>query len=323
MTNPWSAEERAILREIHATPIPPQRRMAEYARRLPDRTLNAIRCQSQAMHITRSVDRRPWTPEACARLREQWLAGQKMADIAADLQRSAAAIAEKARRLGLPRKQRWARIVVTAEMDQAIREEYASARIGMCRRLAKRFNVEIGWIKSRARQLGLTRNTKHYAAPWGPEEDRIVENAHEQGGVRFVAQQLKKAGYHRSLHAVHCRVHILKLRWKNREVYNASQVGEAMGVDSKTVSRWIRLGYLKARKENPSGMSQCEEAHCWLIQYTDLRRFLIDHVSRYRLATCDRFWFVAMLSNTGGVGHIQHSCGSGDGSGFDEMRIAA
>lgn len=321
--NPWTEEEHAILREIHAAPMTPARRTAEYARRLPGRTLNAIHNQTRLLGIAHKIRHCPWTPEANDRLRALWIAGQKTAAIAADLGRTPCSITEQARRLGLPRKQHWARVTPTPEMDQAIRAEYAGTRVGIGRRIAQRFNVDPGWVKTRARQLGLTRSTQRYLSPWTAEEDEIIEEMHDRGGVRFVANQLKKAGYARSHHAILCRVHHLGLRWKSREVYNAGEVAAAMGVDSKTITRWIGFGYLKARKSNVSDFHQEEEPHNWLIKPTDIRRFLVEHVARYRLATCDRFWFVAMLSNTTGVGHIQNTCGAGDGGGLDEMRIAA
>lgn len=321
--NYWTDEERAILREIHAAPMTPARRTAEYARRLPNRTLNAIHNQTKMLGIAHKIQHRPWTPEACEHLRTLWRAGESTAAIAADLGRTTGSIVEQVRRLGLPRKQSWARVVVTPEMDQAIRAAYASTLVGAGRRVAERFGVDSGWVRSRASALGLTRTTQRYLVPWTPQEDQIVEDAHDRGGVRFVAEQLKKAGFTRSYHAVQCRVHQLGLRWKNREIYNASEVATAMGIDSKTIIRWIGFGYLKARKGNVSDFYKCEEPYHWLIKPVDIRRFLIEHVSRYRLATCDRFWFVAMLSNTTGVGHIQDTCGAGDGGGFDELRIAA
>jgi hypothetical protein len=220
------------------------------------------------------------------------------------------------RRLELPRRQ-YQHIVATPEMDQAIREGYGSDRRGICRRLAERLGIPVGWIKARARKLGLTRSAGDH---WTPQEDRILEEALEVGGARFIVNRLKNAGFVRSVSAVENRVHQLGLGWSAaRDIYNAADLALAMGVGDKTVVKWIRQGLLKGHLENPSGLSFSEEQGRWMIRHKDARKFLIENPSVYRLNTVDRHWFIATLAE-GHAAKIQEHCGVRKvaASGFEE-----
>jgi len=313
----WTPEEDAILIDIRAMTLPQYHRKTLYAQRLPGRTSAAIHNRIKAMNLSRRPARNKvrWTEEQRAVLRRE--APHKDAgEIATLIGRTASSVSNELRRLGLPRRQ-WQHIVATPEIDQAIREAYGSSRRGFCGRVAEQLGLETGWVKARARKLGLTRSTRGY---WTPEEDRLIESLVETGGARFIANRLKDAGFVRSVSAVENRVFQLGASFLSRDTYNASEFATAMGVCSKTVVRWIRQGLLKGHQENPSGLSHGEEQHRWMIKHKDARKFLIENPNAYRLNTVDRYWFIATLTE-GHATKIQEHCGvrTVAASGFAEL----
>lgn len=316
-THYWTPAEDAILIDIRGMAIPQYQRNALYAQRLPNRTMagihNRVKCLDLPRRPTRNAHR--WTETDREILRRE-APSKDAGEIAVLLGRSSSSVQNEMRRLNIPRR-KYQHIVATPEIDQAIREAYGSARRGICRRIADQLGIEVGWIKARARKLGLTRSTGDY---WTPQEDRILEEAMQAGGARFVMNQLKKAGFVRSTSAIENRVHQLGLGWSAaRDIYNAADLALAMGVCSKTVVKWIRQGLLKGHLENPSGLSSCEEAGRWMIWHGDARRFLIDNPNAYRLNTVDRHWFISTLAKDLAV-KIQDQCGvrAVAASGFEE-----
>jgi len=295
----WMPAEDRILKEIFAADLPAVARVQRYEKELPDRTLAAIRYRigQLELHPTRPrLATRLWTAEDIATLKQHWESKTSI-ELAEMLNRSPDAINEFAKKIGLPRKRLWAKVTATPQMDNAIRAAYNSAKRGACKAVSAHYGVPVGWVKYRARLLGLTRSLSTHKVPWTPEEDALIEEYHERGGARYVANRLKKAGYLRSVAAIEIRVRHLGLSWKNRDIYNASELATVMGVDSKTITNWIKFGYLKAHKENASGLRQADEPYHWLIAHADARKFLIEHVARYRLAMCDRYWIVATLAD--------------------------
>lgn len=316
----WTPDEDQTLREIIAGDYASRRRTAEYRQRLPNRSLAAIQRRGADLKLGRihGVYHR-WTDTDREWMRSVWPTLPR-AVIAQQLGRSVSSIGNEARRLGLFPRQSWARVEITPELDQAIIAAYNSPRRGNCRRVADRFGVDVGWVKSRARQLHLTRGLG-YRSPWTPEEDRMLEELHDKGGVRYIWSRMRAAGYTRSMHAILLRAHILCLDWHNRDTYNANEFGKIMGVDGKTIVNWIRKGVLTAHRENISGMSDREEPYCWMIKHKDARRFLIEHVGRYSLATVDRYWYVSTLAGRLGPERIHHTCGHGDA--LESYEVAA
>lgn len=316
--NHWTPAEDAALKDIRAMKIPQYQRRALFADRLPGRTTAAINARVKALDLPRRATRNHhrWADEDRDILRRE-APHKDVGEIALLLGRSSSSVGNEMRRLGFPRRQ-WQHIVVTPEIDQAIREAYGSSRRGICIKVANQLGLNVGWIKARARKLGLTRSTGSY---WTPKEDQIIEEALEVGGARFIVNQLKQEGFIRSVSAVENRVYCLGLGWSaSRDVYNASELAVAMGVCSKTVVRWIRQGLLQGHLENPSGLSYHEEPGRWMIRHGDARRFLIENPNAYRLNTVDRHWFIATLAKNHSA-KIQDQCGVRNvaASGFEEL----
>ena len=188
--------------------------------------------------------------------------------------------------------------VFTPQLDERIREIYWKRgvdkrvhRIPGIKAVAK----ELGWPKSvinrRARILGLSRPRE---GPWSAKELAILERyAHlTNEGIR---QKLAEAGFHRTVTAIRLRIEHLRLR-QNTPYYTASSVANCFGVDHHCVTRWIRLGYLKAK---PRGTQRTTEqgGDTLLIHEREIRRFIIDHPTQFDIRKCDPVWLIDLLAN--------------------------
>lgn len=307
----WTPEEDAILRAINARDLSPQYRTAAYRAQLPGRTTAAInnRTQKLGVPVRKQRPQRAWTAEEITKLKEEWRSKKTVTQLAEELNRSESSCLNRAKKLGLRTRNPWQKVTITPVLDAAIRAGYASTQRGICQRLADQFGVSPGWVKMRARELGLTRS-QGYMAKWTAEEDAMLETLMERGGIKFIQTRMKKAGYHRSLSAIQQRAYQIGLSWANmRDAMNATEFANVMGVDCKVVVGWIRRGMLKGHKEAKSGFHDQEDAKNWLIETKQIRKFLIQHVSSYKLALVDRLWYVSMLAGDDAKINIQHSAG--------------
>lgn len=310
----WSKEEDAILISILDRDLHPRVRVQEYLRLLPGRTYPAAINNRISALGRRQCSHRPqrrWTDEEREILR-QLNETHPPTEIAQVIDRTPSSVLNERKRLKLPCRV-YQKIEPTAEMDAAIREGYTHTHRGACKRLGQRFGVPAGWIKSRARKLGLTRcSGQAYLATWTAEEDAMILELQERGGAKYIWNRMRKAGYNRSMHAIENRIYHLGSGWKGRDIYNATELADAMGITSKTVCKWIRIGLLKGHKENPSGLHDTEEPWRWMIKHKDAREFLINNVNAYRLSQVNKYWFVATIADDPNPA-VQRACGNGHG----------
>lgn len=327
MAASWTPEEDAILRAINARDVSPQYRTAAYRAQLPGRTTAAInnRTKKLGSSVRKQRPPRAWTTEETATLKAEWYSKKTVKQLADELNRSEASCLNRAKKLGMKTRNAWRKVTITPELDAAIRAGYASTQRGICQRIADQFGVSPGWVKVRARELGMTR-TQGYMAKWTEAEDALLESLMERGGIKFIQTRMKKAGYHRSLSAIHQRASRIGLSWTSmRDAMNASAFASVMGVDCGVVIDWIRRGMLKGRKETFGGFHDQDEARNWLIETKHIRQFLINHISSYKLTHIDRLWYVSMLAGDDAKINIQHSAGKSSelAGGYSEHEMCA
>jgi hypothetical protein len=229
------------------------------------------------------LTRRFWTDEEQALLQAHYPTGgtraTKVALMNAGYLRSIVSIREIARRLGvrIPGRAQWKKQNTRPELDEAIRHEYRNGRPNL-KRLAERIGRPHGWVKVRAQEMGLTRVKE---PPWAAEEEALVMELVESGkAVTTIHKALRRNGYQRSLGAIRSRVERLGLQWQ-REHWTALDVAKLLSVDGKTVTRWIELGWLKAKKgRGPSTADreiQDQTKQIWVIQPRSVRTFMLTH----------------------------------------------
>lgn len=188
---------------------------------------------------------RHWTTREVAILRAHYAMGGAAACAAQLPQRSLAAIQNKAKQLGLrapqspPRQRRWAS---SEAMDAEIRRVYRTEpRKNAVNALAERIQRPRWWVSKRARQLGLI--APRFKEPaWSKEELALLEQ-HAHKADEVIARILRRAGFSRSASAIHVKRRRVKLTVvdgrRDAGLYSANEVAALLGVDAKTVTRWI------------------------------------------------------------------------------------
>ena len=166
-------------------------------------------------------------------------------------------------------------------IDAAIRRAYRQPKL-VLKKLAREVDREVGWLKWRAGVLGVRRVAEQSVRRWTEVENNLLREGLEKGhSLSTLHRQLHQAGFRRSLSAVSGHVWELQLGW-NRNWYSASEVGQLLGIESKSVAAWIEKGWLKAdRGVGIASERQTDDLEtrrlCYQITIPALRKFLVQH----------------------------------------------
>lgn len=240
------------------------------------------------------ITRRPWTQRELEALPIAYLTGGIAAARAALPQRRERAIYMQAFKLGLhsPRQKRRAvaKYEVTDQIDDAIRAYYQSDQAGQYgrgRQFAKRIGRPDWWVKKRAAILGLV-VPREKPLDWSAAEIAVLEK-HASKALPHIRRHLKAAGFVRSETAISLQ---LKRRHIDREAvdqWSAHALATLMGVDSKTVRRWIEVEGLPATRRG----NRCANGHDeYVIKRFGLRLWIASHQQLVDLRKVDRYWFL-------------------------------
>jgi hypothetical protein len=78
--------------------------------------------------------------------------------------------------------------------------------------------------------------------------------------------------------------------------YNSRQLAECFGVScSKTVTRWIELGHLKAERRGTNRL-EIQGGDMGFIHEKNIRQFIVENIALIDIRKVDKFWFVDMLA---------------------------
>jgi hypothetical protein len=245
--------------------------------------------------------RAPWTTAQEKRLRAAWAEGGLAAAVDALPERTTAALYQRAQRLGLtgkgPRRdrgsfrQRWE---ATPVIDEAIRRAYQAVKAGRSRAtavaVARAYGRPAWWVRRRADQLGLS-VPRDRGKDWSAAEDQILREA-EGTPIPRIAASLTRAGFKRTTAAVRVRMTRLKLSTaaEDPQVMSALQLGLVLGVDSRTVGRWIEKGWLAAR-----AIGEGEARQHWRIHRKAARAFVFARPEAVDLRKVEKFGFLDLL----------------------------
>lgn len=200
-------------------------------------------------------------------------------------------VIKPARRRGKERK-----YFPNEHIDRRLREIYA-ARMSNGRgglRIAD-FARSIGWPKyapiNRAREPGLCRVKEK---PWSEKEIEILQECSDLG-LPAIQRRLKRAGFERTKSAIH----IKRTRWALKGTspwFSANAVAILFGIDRHEISRWIGLGYIKARLKEQEQVNS--DRRTWLIHESDIRRFILEHPTEFDIRKItDQVWFLDLVTN--------------------------
>jgi hypothetical protein len=186
---------------------------------------------------------------------------------------------------------------VTDQIDRLIVEGYAKATSrDDIRRLAERLNRPRWWIGKRAAVLGV-RPVRRREAPWSAAELELLESlAHHS--LPVICRKLRAAGYPRTETAVGQKLKrenvSRRLARADAGVYSASALATLFGVDTKTVTRWIRDEGLPATKAG-TARTDAQGGDEWRVKAKALRTWVGDNAGRIDLRKVHNVWFIDLM----------------------------
>lgn len=245
---------------------------------------------------------RAWTTREEAVLRARYADGGARACLAELPDRSLGSIYQHARKLGLraPREagaRARQRYFFSEALDVQIRLVYQSRPSrGDINALSRKLMRPRWWISKRAAALGLV-VPRYKMSPWSPRElDLLRRKAHRHPEV--IRRAFLAAGFRRTTTAIAVKIKRLGLETADPDHYTAHALARLLGVDGKTVTRWIAAESLPAKRRGTARETTQGGDHWW-IHRADLRRWILSHAQLVDLRKVERYWFIELL---GGVG---------------------
>lgn len=188
----------------------------------------------------------------------------------------------------------------TEEIDALIRAAWLDPDKGYALRAAIQVGRPKWWVCKRAIALGLAQPVLRQPE-WTPAEDELVRSLAHLAPAN-IARKMKAAGHPRSPAAVTVRLKRLGVSRRQARldegVLSANQLAGVMGVDVKTVLRWIERENLPAvrRQMNDDEASRGS----YEIAAPRLRSWLAGHAALVDLRKVDKYWFFDLVFDVRG-----------------------
>ncbi len=242
-----------------------------------------------------------WAPEEDAILLEHYATGAAAACLPYLPGRTLGSIYQRARKLDLHAPRyipgmagvKGKKYFATDAIDDAIRAVYTQAPTrNAVRRLAIALMRPRWWVSKRAAVLGLV-SPRFKEPPWSAAEIELVrENAHKHLDV--LRRLLARNGYTRTTTAIGIQVKRRGFDTTDPNHYTAHQLAALLGVDGKTITRWIAVEGLPASKRGTMRTVQ-QGGDQWWIHRAKLRAWIGEHAQLIDLRKVERFWFLDLV----------------------------
>lgn len=257
-----------------------------------------------APYVPGKHSERFWTDEETAVVKKYYPDGGSAACLAhLGPHRTPSSVYQRATNLGLATKYGLADIKgnrapveVPTGFDDALREFYQNGdgkKRGECNAFADKWNLPRWWVTKRATKLELVMPHRK-EPPWSGAENKLMESVPLHDPDRC-AKIFREHGFARSPTAIIVRAKRLNLSRRFRETLRATSVAKILGVDSKTVTREIIQGDLKASKRKTKRTPQ-QGNDPWSVTAPDLRRYILDNIERIDLRKVDKLAFVQIVA---------------------------
>ena len=184
--------------------------------------------------------------------------------------------------------------LVTPEAHEAIRRAYqGETGNGEIRELAKALGLPRWKITKHAIDQGwITRSKKE--PDWTERELGILErSAHRSPAI--IQRHLARVGFHRSELGIVLKRKRMRFL-QNLDGHSGRAVAECFGVDEHCVTRWISLGYLKA-KQRGTKRTTIQGGDIYYIKDEWIREFVVNTVSEIDFRKVDKYWLVDLLTD--------------------------
>jgi hypothetical protein len=190
--------------------------------------------------------------------------------------------------------------IFTEAMNAEIRKVYQE-KVGMGSRqnrdspvatLARKFGIPRQTISWQAVKLGLIRRKKK-EPPWSPEEIKILE-CHAWKGLGTIQKHLSAKGYRRTKVGILIKRKHLRLL-SNLDGQSASSLADCFGIDTRTIIRWINLGYLKAYRRE-TDRTPAQGGDIYYIKDKHVKDFIMNYLDEIDIRKVDKYWLVGILT---------------------------
>lgn len=207
--------------------------------------------------------------------------------------RTASAIHGKANALGVRQNRRGSkrrRHQVGVDFDQQVQALYARGlKRGDVARFADINGVPRWFVLKRAQALGLAFQ-RVAPTPWSRRELELLQE-HAAKTPVVIARLLRAQGYKRSPTAVTVQIKRRHIDRDDPDTWSASSLAPLLGVDSKTITKWIATLGLPAERRGTQ-RTAAQGGDEWVIRRASLRLWIRDHAVLIDLRKVDRFWFI-------------------------------
>lgn len=181
--------------------------------------------------------------------------------------------------------------------DEALRAFYQNGdgkKRGECNAFADSWGLPRWWVTKRAIQLQLVMPHKK-EPPWTAAEVALMSRVPLHNPDKC-AEIFREHGFRRSPTSIVVKAKRLNLsRRATREELSATKAAKLLGVDGKTMTRWILEWELPATKRADKRLPQ-QGGSSWDIKPADLRRFIIDYLEHIDLRKVEKFAFVDLIA---------------------------
>jgi hypothetical protein len=148
------------------------------------------------------------------------------------------------------------------------------------------------WVSKRALTLGLT-SPRFKAPEWTAEELEIVEdNASKH--LTTIRKILKKSGYTRTEAAIKLQIKRKHIEHTDTDHLTARGLAAIMGIDAKTITRWIEREGLPAKRRGTARV-EVQGGDMWHIHRRTFRLWLKDHAQCVDLRKVDKYAFFDLI----------------------------
>lgn len=237
------------------------------------------------------IRRKFWTEAELAILREHYPRGGLAAVPSLVERHGDRSVLNKAWALGVrcqpPRKPR---IETDEHIDAAIRRFYAEARPkGATKRFAALIARPAWWVKKRASMLGVAVPREKEPAWSDAEIELLGECAHRV--IPVIRRIFARHGYRRTETAIAVQLNRRGIARTSVDEWSAHELAGLLGVDGKTVTRWIAVEGLPATRRGTRRV-ESQGGDEWVIRRRALRTWIARHQQLVDLRKVERFWFL-------------------------------
>lgn len=226
-----------------------------------------------------------WTTTEVSALQRLCESGTDWSDLAKALPgRSEVAVYQKAVELGFTRPWTKSQRPDYSHIDHALQDRLTgNPGSGAIKQIAEDLKVPAWLVSRRAGQLGLSKG-RLKEPNWTSAEIEIVDRYGEEG-VALVMRHLRASGFQRSVGSISSMLRRRQVEQLGHMGLSARAVAEMMGVDGKTVVRWIEVLGLPAKSHEG----------IWQISRKSLRKWLLDNPASFSLEKVRQDWFMGLM----------------------------